>query len=53
MDRMAEVAHLKREASSAKTRLFDIEKRLRSIGANREAESLSRVIGRLEGWQNR
>lgn len=49
----SEIRHLKREASSAKTRLFDIVKGLRSAGGNREADSLERIIGRLEGWQNR
>lgn len=47
------INNLKLEANSAKDKLMDIEDSLREVGANREANSLSTIIARLEAWQNK
>lgn len=52
-EKRQEVDAIKSSAEEAKSRLMRIEDELRSIGANREANSLSTIIGRLEDWQNR
>lgn len=46
------ITHLQREANAAKTRLSDIERQLRNVGAIREANALGHIIGRLEHWQH-
>ena len=43
--------HLKREISQHKSRLMDIERKVREI-APMKADQLGRVIGKLEHWQN-
>lgn len=40
------------EANSAKHKLIRIEDELRTIGAERKANTLSKIIERLESWQN-
>ena len=50
--KQARIRELKKEASSIKSRLIDLQRKLEEESA-REAESLGRVIGRLEAWQNR
>lgn len=47
------IENLKLKANSAKDKLIDIEASLREVGANREANSLSAIIARLEAWQNK
>lgn len=47
------INNLKLEANSAKDKLMAIEDSLREVGANREANSLSTIIARLEAWQNK
>ena len=47
------IRHLRREASTAKTRLMDILRELEGMDARQAARGLEAVIGRLEGWQNR
>ena len=53
MDKIDEIYRAKNEANAAKDRLISIEWKLREIGAIREANSLSTIIGRLETWQNK
>lgn len=53
VEKFAEVRILKDEANVAKDRLMLIENKLREIGANREANSLSTLIEKLEIWQNK
>ena len=52
VEKFIEVQTLKGDANVAKRRLIDIEYKLREIGANREANSLSTIIEKLEKWQN-
>ena len=52
-DKREQVENLKSDAESAKMRLVSIESQLREIGALREANSLSTIIGKLELWQNK
>ena len=53
VEKFVEVRTLKGEANVAKDRLMLIENKLREIGANREANSLSALIEKLEIWQNK
>lgn len=53
VEKFVEVQTLKGEANVAKDRLMLIENKLREIGANREANSLSTLIEKLEIWQNK
>ena len=53
VEKFVEVRTLKGEANVAKDRLMMIENKLREIGANREANSLSTLIEKLEIWQNK
>jgi len=43
--------HLKSEVNQHKSRLIDIERKVRELSA-KKAESLGRIIGKLENWQN-
>lgn len=52
-EKSIEVRTFKGEANVAKDRLIMIENKLREIGANREANSLSTLIEKLETWQNK
>ena len=52
-EKFVEVNTLKSEANVAKDRLILIENKLREIGANREANSLSTLIEKLEIGQNK
>jgi hypothetical protein len=47
-----ELKHLKREASSPKSRLIDLIRRIEAISP-REGEKLSKIVARLEDWQNK
>lgn len=53
IERLQKTANLKSEANSPKRRLMDIEAQLREIGNSKAANSLNRIIARLEAWQNR
>ncbi len=44
---------IKREASSPKSALLQLARRIEADGLAREAESLRNIICRLEDWQNR
>lgn len=46
------IQFLKRECSQQKSRLMDIERKLRELDL-KEADKLGRIIGRLEDWQNK
>lgn len=51
MTKRDEIEFLKHEANQIKSRLIDIERRLEPLSV-KEADRLSRIIGRLEAWQN-
>ena len=53
MEKVDAIYRAKSDANTAKDRLISIEYELRDIGAIREANSLSTIIGKLEAWQNR
>lgn len=52
-EKRAEVAHLKNEACTPKSRLMELAMKLDEIGAAREARSLESIIWKLEIWQNK
>lgn len=52
-EKRKEIELLKSSANEAKDRLVRIMYELRSIGSNREANSLETIICKLESWQNR
>lgn len=49
----SKISHYKAEANAPKNRLIEIEDKLRNCGAIKEADQLSKIIGKLEAWQNR
>lgn len=49
----AVVSRCKSDANAPKNRLIEIESALRDCGALKEADQLSKIIARLEAWQNR
>jgi hypothetical protein len=51
-DQREELKHLKSEVSQAKHRLLEILRRVESISPA-QGNQLSRIIGRLEDWQNK
>ena len=51
MDKEA-LEELLSSANDAKYSLIRIEDELRTIGAERKANTLSKIIERLESWQN-
>ena len=48
-----EIARIKSDINSPKEKLIHFYFKLQEIGENKEAESLGRIIDRLEAWQNR
>lgn len=52
LERHTAIRALKRDANEGKNALMRLERRLREFSA-READSLGRIIGRLEAWQNK
>ena len=52
-EKRAEIAHLKNEACTPKSRLMELAYRLEELGAIREAHSLESIIWKLEIWQNK
>lgn len=52
-ERKAEAERIKSECNTAKDRLIAAEWKLREIGAERAADSLSAIIAKFEAWQNR
>ena len=51
-EKARKIAHLKSEASAAKSKLMDILRDLERMEARRVARSLDVIIGRIEAWQN-
>jgi hypothetical protein len=49
-DQREELAHIKREANSPKSDLIDLIRKLEVISP-KEAEKLSKIVGKLENWQ--
>ena len=49
----SKINHYKTECNPAKERLIEMMHNLYSIGANKEAEQLEKIIIRLEVWQNK
>ena len=52
-EKKREIAHIKNEACSPKSRLIELASRLEELGAIREARSLESIIWKLEIWQNK
>ena len=52
-EKRTEIAHLKNEACTPKSRLMELAYRLEELGAIREANSLNSIIWKLEIWQNK
>ena len=52
-EKRAEIAHIKNEACSPKSRLMELASRLEELGAIRESKSLESIIWKLEIWQNK
>lgn len=53
MDKKYEVMQIKNDVNTAKDRLIRIEYELRELKAIREANTLSKIIEKLEIWQNK
>ncbi len=51
-ERQIKIKAIKKEASIPKSTLLQIASRMEGVSA-KEAESLNRIIARLEDWQNR
>lgn len=49
----SKIQHYKDECNEAKGRLMEVLDGLYSIGANKEAQQLGKIIFRLEIWQNK
>ena len=45
-----DLMHLKREVNSPKSELIDLIRKIEEISP-REAEKLSKIVGKLESWQ--
>ena len=48
-----EIRRLKMMANEAKQRLIEIRSRLQDAGADRDANSLGTLIGKIEEWQHK
>jgi hypothetical protein len=49
-DQREELQHLKREANSPKSELIDLIRKIEAISP-KEAEKLTKIVGKLENWQ--
>ena len=49
---LEKIRALKADVNSPKSKLITIMSELKSVGAIREANTLSTIIARLEAWQN-
>lgn len=52
-EKKREIAHIKNEACTPKSRLIELAYKLEEIGAIREQKSLESIIWKLELWQNK
>lgn len=52
-EKKCDIAHIKNEACTPKSRLMELAERLNELGAIREAKSLESIIWKLEIWQNK
>ncbi len=52
-EKKREIAHIKNEACTPKSRLIELAYKLEEIGAIREKKSLESIIWKLELWQNK